>query len=105
MKIANVLSLTLLAGLAFCLVGCGGAEKPEQGDGGADAAKDAGKVAVVNAKCPMMGNKINQAAMAPDMTRDYNGQKVGFCCPSCMPKWDALSEEDKEAKLAAAMTP
>jgi hypothetical protein len=37
--------------------------------------------------------------------REFKGQKIGFCCAPCIPKWEALSDEDKAAKLAAVMTP
>ncbi len=97
MKIAQLLSLTLLAGLTLCLVGCGD-ETPEPPEGPKT-------VAVVNGRCPMMGDKLNQAAVSESQIREFNGQKVGFCCPPCMPKWDALSEEEKTTKLAAAMLP
>ena len=105
MKIAMLLSLTLVVGLAFCMVGCGKVEESKPTGGGAGAAAVKETVAVVNAKCPMMGNKITQAAISVDKVRDYNGKKVGFCCPPCGPKWDALSDADKAAKLAVVMTP
>ncbi len=30
----------------------------------------------------------------------YNGQKIGFCCNDCKAKWQALSDDEKAAKLA-----
>ncbi|MDP6046336.1 MAG: hypothetical protein QGH94_11695 [Phycisphaerae bacterium] len=98
MRIAQLLSLTLLVGLTLCLVGCGGDETSQ-------TPEEPKTVAVVNVKCPLMGDKLNQAAVPETMVREFNGQKIGFCCPPCMPKWDALSEEDKATKLAAAMLP
>lgn len=49
----------------------------------------------VNARCPIMGGKPIEA-----LTRDYNGQKVGFCCAMCPGQWDNLSDADKAAKLS-----
>jgi len=98
MKIAQLLSLTLLIGSTVCLIGCGKGDTPQEPEGPKT-------VAVVNGKCPMMGDTLNKAAVPEKMVREFNGQKVGFCCPPCMPKWDALSDEDKAAKLAAAMLP
>jgi hypothetical protein len=49
----------------------------------------------VNARCPIMGGKPTEA-----LTRDYNGQKVGFCCAMCPGQWDNLSDADKAAKLS-----
>jgi hypothetical protein len=37
------------------------------------------------------------------LTRDFNGQKVGFCCDGCPPAWDKLTDEQKTAKLASAI--
>jgi len=98
MKIAQLLSVTLLVGLTLCLVGCNKEETPPAPDGPKT-------VAVVNGKCPMMGDTLNKTAVPDTMVRDYKGQKVGFCCPPCMPKWDKLSDEDKAAKLAVAVLP
>ncbi|RCS47680.1 hypothetical protein DTL42_14270 [Bremerella cremea] len=33
---------------------------------------------------------------------EWNGTTVGFCCPDCLPKWDALSDEETTEKLASA---
>jgi len=105
MKIAKMLCLSVVIGLAVFLIGCGGGEDPERGDGGGHGGGTGGKVAVVNGKCPLMGNKITQTAMSPDMVREFEGQKVGFCCPPCGPKWDALSDDEKKTKLAAVIGP
>ena len=58
-------------------------------------------VTVVNAKCPIMDNAIDSEAVAVALVRDFKGEKVGFCCAGCPEKWDALSDVDKIAKLAA----
>ena len=60
--------------------------------------KEADDVKIVNAKCPIMGNKAGTTT-----TVEWNGKTVGFCCPPCVPKWNALSEVEKAKKLAAAM--
>lgn len=67
----------------------------------ASAPASAGKV--VNTKCPIMGGKVDPATISDDLTREYKGQKVGFCCPMCPPVWDKLSDADKAKKLAAVM--
>lgn len=59
-------------------------------------------VAVVNSHCPMMGNAINSSKVAPGLTREYNGQKIGFCCGGCPAAWDKLTPEQKDTKLKAA---
>jgi hypothetical protein len=62
-------------------------------------------VAVVNARCPITGEKIDSAKVAADLVATYKGQKIGFCCGMCPPAWDKLSDADKDKKLAEAMKP
>ena len=52
----------------------------------------------MNANCPIMGSPVK----ADGGSADYNGKTVGFCCPGCIEKWTALSDEDKAKKLAEA---
>ena len=60
------------------------------------------EVTFANTKCPIMtGNTIDPAKVTPELTAEFKGEKVAFCCAVCPEKWDALSEEDKIAKLAA----
>jgi len=58
---------------------------------------------VVNTKCPIMGGKVDPDKVPDKLTRVFKGRKVGFCCGGCPKKWDALSDEEKETKLAAAL--
>lgn len=52
-------------------------------------------VAAVNSVCPIMGHEVTD-----DGGRvDFNGDTVGFCCPGCIDKWNALSDEEKADKL------
>ena len=53
-----------------------------------------------NAKCPMKGEALD----ANSPTCDYNGQKIGFCCSSCMKAFQGLSDNDKKTKVAASMS-
>lgn len=62
-------------------------------------------VAVVNARCPITGEKIDSTKVAADLVTTYKGQKIGFCCAMCPPAWDKLSDADKDKKLADAMKP
>jgi hypothetical protein len=53
--------------------------------------------AASNLICPIMRHEVTE-----DGGRvDYEGQTIGFCCPGCINKWNALSAEEKAAKLAA----
>lgn len=57
-----------------------------------------GAMGIVNTKCPMAAS--NPAGSK--VTREFKGEKVGFCCAGCAGKWDALSDADKAAALAKA---
>lgn len=68
----------------------------------AEPAPDAGEPEVTlvnfaNETCPMMGGKPTE-----ELTRQWNGKTIGFCCEGCPEKWDELSEEEKAAKFAEA---
>ena len=52
-------------------------------------------VAAVNANCPIMGKPVRDDGGRAD----WNGQTIGFCCPKCIDKWEALSEEEKTSHL------
>ena len=55
---------------------------------------------IVNAKCPIMGGKVDPNA-PEGLTRIYKGQKIGFCCGGCPGTWDKLTDQQKDAKLQA----
>jgi hypothetical protein len=59
------------------------------------------KSQLVNSRCPIMGSAINPESVTANLTRDYNGQKVGFCCAGCPSAWDKLTDAEKQAKLSA----
>jgi len=58
---------------------------------------------IVNSKCPITSAKLDPAKEPDSLIREYKGQKVGFCCDSCPPEWDKLTDAQKDAKLKAAM--
>ncbi len=92
MPAAFLLAGVLVAGLTAC---------SEKQKAGGEAAKT---VACVNSTCPMMGNPIDPAKVPVSLTREFYGQKVGFCCGDCLPAWDKLTDNQKAAKLAPVMT-
>ena len=49
--------------------------------------------------CPIMGSSIFINMVDINLTRDYKGQKIAFCCPGCPAEWDKLTEAQKQAKL------
>jgi len=65
--------------------------------GCADSAPEAPAIAaVVNTICPIMGHEVTEDGGRAE----FQGKTVGFCCPGCIEKWEAFSDEEKTAKLA-----
>jgi hypothetical protein len=62
-------------------------------------------VPTVNAKCPVMGGLVNMKGHPENLTLMYKDQRIGFCCPMCLPKWDAMTDAEKDAALKKVMTP
>ena len=63
---------------------------------------DRGKI--VNARCPIMGMKLESSELPAKLTRMYKGKKVGFCCEECPGAWDKLFEEQKVKKLRNSLS-
>ncbi len=83
MRCFSVLSLFVVG--AISLAGC------------AENETAAVVVAASNTVCPIMGHEVTD-----DGGRvKFDGKTVGFCCNGCIEKWEALSDEDKAAKLAS----
>ena len=83
-----------LVSLSMFLAGCSQESTPA---GDESSAAKTPAVTLVNTVCPMMGGPVDQA-----VTVEWNGKTVGFCCASCIPGWEELSDEEKASKLAAA---
>ncbi|HDZ22270.1 hypothetical protein LCGC14_0238660 [marine sediment metagenome] len=93
----HVMLLALFVVGAFgvgLLVGCG-----DKGAKSTEAKAPATEV-VINSACPMMGTAMDPAKVSADLTREFKGKKIGFCCAKCPVAWDKLSDEEKDAKLA-----
>lgn len=59
-----------------------------------------GVIKSVNSLCVM----VNDDPVDPECkTATFKGQQVGFCCAACIPKWEALSDDQKAAALAKAL--
>ena len=59
--------------------------------------------AVANARCPIMGGKLDRANVPGRLTVTFRGRKVGFCCGGCPAQWAQLSEAEKAKKLQTAL--
>jgi hypothetical protein len=58
---------------------------------------------IINAKCPMIGGKVDMDKTSEKMTRMYKGIKIGFCCAGCPEAWDKLSDKEKSGRLSKLM--
>ena len=56
---------------------------------------EATSVSFANTKCPIMGGKPNT-----ELSAEYDGKTIGFCCDGCPEKWAALDAEEKAEKFA-----
>ncbi len=57
---------------------------------------------IVNARCPMMGTKLDPSKVTASLTKTHKGKKVGFCCAGCPSAWDKLTDQQKQEKLDKA---
>ena len=51
----------------------------------------------MNSKCPFSGEAVDA-----NVTTDYQGGKVGFCCNGCKGKWEKAGDDAKAAMLKKA---
>jgi hypothetical protein len=101
MAIRNLITVCLLlAGLTVvALVGC---NKSEQKPAAQTPSAPPAAAAFANERCPIMqNNPINPENVPADLVREFQGKKVAFCCAGCPGKWDAMTDAEKAAALAA----
>ncbi len=96
MKISCVAVPALLVAALF-LGACSSDSKKTDTKAPATPAKT-GSMGVMNSKCPISGETVDK----DDPTMAYKDGKVAFCCKNCEAKFNALSDADKAAKVAAA---
>ena len=77
----------LTCALLLCVAGC------SEGGVGTPAAASQ----ILNTHCPVMGGEIDGQTFV-----EWNGQKVGFCCPPCIDDWKKMADAERKDKLAEA---
>ena len=95
MKTMTRSAAVVLAVCGLGLVACKSDQKIETGTAPAATVQSAN---YVNKRCPVSG----EAVSGTTTTVSYQGKGVGFCCPSCVSKWNALTDAQKSEKIAAA---
>jgi len=89
--------LSLLLALLTVLPFAAGCSQPTAPTETADSAQSS-ETEIANKNCPIMGHEVS----AEGGMTTWNGKTIGFCCEGCKPKFEALSDDEKAAKLAAA---
>lgn len=87
-------SAALLLLVSATLVGCAESDQTATAPSVTDPV-EATPVSFANSKCPIMGGKPTE-----ELTVQYDGKTIGFCCDGCPEKWAALSDEEKAEKFA-----
>ena len=89
----------LLLLMSAAIVGCSEpsdtASTPAIADPAVSESVEATTVAFANTKCPIMGG-----TPTAELTVDYDGKTIGFCCDGCPEKWAELSDDAKAEKFA-----
>lgn len=83
--------------LITLVVGCQQNTEPTAEPTAESPEPDVTLVTFANERCPIM-----EGEPTPELTRQWDGKTIGFCCEGCPEKWDAMSEEEKAAKFAKA---
>ena len=77
------------------LSGCSPSTESTSSDESIEVPAAVQTVNFANTKCPIMGGKPTA-----ELTAQYEGGTIGFCCEGCPEKWAALSAEAKAEKFA-----
>ncbi|TWU04578.1 hypothetical protein [Stieleria varia] len=88
------LTFTALLLVSATFVGCSESQDTATVPPVTDPA-EATPVSFANTKCPIMGGKPTK-----ELTVEYDGKTIGFCCDGCPEKWAELSDEVKAEKFA-----
>ncbi len=61
------------------------------------AREGAAHAVAVNGACPIMPEDSTEHSTT---LVEYKGQQVAFCCPGCVPKWNSMTDAQRDAALA-----
>jgi hypothetical protein len=84
----RIASLAMVALIGVGVMGCSSDKKEEP----------KAAMGLMNSKCPLMPDH----PIDPNVTADYKGGKVGFCCDGCLPDWNKMTDAQKDERLAKA---
>jgi len=85
----NVIWIVMLAAVVLFAVGCKEKTEPAALEKSVqDAQQTVEQTAVEQTICPVMKNPVNK-----DISVEYKGKKVYFCCQGCIEKFNAEPEK------------
>lgn len=101
MKNRRTLMSVTLASFALACAVAGGCANSQCADETEDAAKCAapkpGTITTANTMCAVNPND----PVDPSLTGvEWKGQKIGFCCKGCIPRWNKMTDAQKDAAVA-----
>jgi len=99
LSIPRTVVWTLLAAAALVAAGCSCSDNADAEC--RPAAEGATHPVAVNSACPVMPEDDTTSSTT---FVDHKGKKVAFCCSHCVPKWNAMTESEKDAALARVAT-
>lgn len=98
MSSRTVSAVLVVAGVLSGAAGCASTQKAE--DESQCKMVKPGEITTVNSMCVVVNDDPVNPAVEPAV---WKGQKVGFCCNGCKPRWNAMSDSEKDAALARAV--
>jgi len=81
----------VVAGAICALAASGCSSMSKSGNESTDAARGQ----ALNTTCPMMDEVVDEEVVV-----EYNGNTIAFCCEGCIDDWNALSDAERDAKVA-----
>ena len=98
MPVFKTVACALAMGVLWGAGGCASQRTTDEGSLGSVAKPS--DSAVINTMCVVVNDlPVNTRVEA----EDWKGQRVGFCCYSCKPRWNAMSEAEKDAAVSRAV--
>lgn len=93
-SILSILALVMVVSLGACASNQAAAARPGCKD------PKGGTIITANEYCAV----VNDDPVDPAVPfAEWKGQKIGFCCKGCLPKWNKMTDAEKDAGVSAAI--
>lgn len=94
------LVLAVAAAVSAGVGGCSNKQSAKAEDESQCKAVKPGTIVTVNRMCAVVNEDPVNPTVEPVV---WKGQKVGFCCDGCKPRWAKMTAAEKDAALAKAI--